>query len=168
MRLPWQRDRPPRTVDVRRGERILSWCESVDGSVLAGTRDALYVDESAGTTRVPWEQVESARWDQESATLRVEEVGAYGAVRPAHVFTVTEPGRLLELVRERVSASVLWQQHVPVAGRRGVRVIARRAVGGRGAVSWFFDFDTGVDPDDPAVRQLAEEALARAKEGIGE
>ena len=65
--------------------------------------------------------------------LRVSEVGAWGEPRPEHRFVIDEPGRLLELVRERVTASVVLQRHVPVDGRRGVRVIARRAPGGAGS-----------------------------------
>ena len=66
-----------------------------------------------GTSRPrPCGSARSARW---------------GEQRPEHAFAIDEPGRLLELVRERVTASVVLQRHVPVDGRRGVRVIARRA-----------------------------------------
>lgn len=168
MRWPWRAGRPPFEVPVGPGERVLGWCETRDGRVLAGTREAFYVASPDSRTRVPWEQVETARWDQDEETLRVEEVGTYGQPRPQHSFEVSDPGLLLQLVRERVTASILWQQHVPVAKRRGVRVIARRAPGGRGPVAWYYDFDTGIDPDDPEVRRVADEALARAQEGLGE
>ena len=77
--------------------------------------------------RIPWEQVEAADWDLDSATLRISEVGTWGEPRPAYSFVLTEPGRLLQLVRERVTATVVLQRHVPIRGSRGVRVIARRA-----------------------------------------
>ena len=96
-----------------------------------GTRDALYVPTSVGHVRVPWEQVESADWDKEGEVLRVREVGTWGEPRPGvPPHASPSPGRLLELVRERVTATVLLQRHVAVEGTRGVRVIARRAPSG--------------------------------------
>ncbi|GAB3763789.1 hypothetical protein FB382_001105 [Nocardioides ginsengisegetis] len=155
--------RPRPDVAVGPGEKVLAWAESTSGEVVAGTRDALYV----ATTRIPWEQVEAADWDRDTSVLRVSEVGSWGAPRPEHTFTIEEPGRLLELVRERVTASVVLQRHVPIAGRRGVRVIARRAPRGDQPVQWVYEYDEGIDPDDPLVALAAEEALAAAREEVG-
>jgi hypothetical protein len=95
------------------------------------------------------------------------EVGSWGDVCAEHVFTIAEPGRLLELVRERVTASLVLQRHVRVTGRSGLRVIARRAPRGDRPVRWFYEYDEGVDPDDPAVRELAQEALREARAEVG-
>ena len=65
------------------------------------------------------ERVETADWDRDEERLRVAEVGEFGHVRPVHTFTVTDPGRLLQMVRERVTASVLVQRRVTVEGRTG-------------------------------------------------
>ncbi|MFZ2012788.1 MAG: hypothetical protein WAV00_03115, partial [Nocardioides sp.] len=134
---------------------------------VVGTRDALYVP--AG--RVPWEQVEAADWDDELERLRVTEIGTWGEPRPLHLLTLSTNGvdtqRLLQLVRERVTASVLLVRHVPVTGRLGVRVVARRAPAGRSPVLWFFEYDAGIDPDDPLVRAAAETALDAARADIG-
>ena len=121
----------------------------------------------AGTVRVPWEQVESADWDQDAEVLRVREVGSWGEPRPEYLLALADPGRLLELVRERVTASVLLQRHVAVEGSRGVRVIARRAPSGDRAVTWLFEYDEGIDPDDPLVVQAAESALSSARDDVG-
>ena len=99
--------------------------------------------------------------------LRVTEVGTWGERRPEHRFTIGEPGRLLELVRERVTASIVLQRHVSVDGRRGLRVIARRAPRGDRPVQWVYEYDEGVDPDDPEVRRLAAEALEAAVRDVG-
>lgn len=156
-------------LTVPSGERVLAWARSSDGAVVAGSRDALYAQDADGSLRrVAWEQVEAADWDQDSGVLRVSEVGSWGSARPEHAFTLEEAGRLLELVRERVTASVVHQRHVPVSGRRGLRVIARRAPSGRSGISWVYEYDEGVDPEDPAVRSVAESALAQAREQLGE
>jgi hypothetical protein len=162
-----RRTRPP--VPAAAGEKVLAWAESTSGQVVAGTRDAFYltVPGSGAQARVPWEQVEAADWDRETSQLRVTEVGSWGEARIEHILTIAEPGKLLELVRERVTASVVLQRHVPISGRRGVRVIARRAPRGDRPLAWFYEYDEGVDPDDPGVRVAAEAALAAARDEVG-
>lgn len=158
------RRRPRPDLNVGRGEKLLAWAES-DQGVVGGTRDALYLPADGGT-RVPWEQVEAADWDLDAGVLRVTEVGEWGVPRPEHLLTLTEPALLLQLVRERVTASVVLQRHVAIAGKRGVRVIARRAPHGDRPVAWFFEYDQGVDPEDPAVREASDAALAQARSEV--
>lgn len=158
--LPRRAERPDLVVAA--GERVLAWAVTGDGVTVGGTRDAFYAPE-----RVPWEQVEAADWDRETETLRVSEVGAWGSARPEHVFELREPGRLVQLIRERVTASVVYQRHVPITGRRGLRVIARRAPGLAGDLTWVFEYDEGVDPDDPFVQLAAAEALVAARDEVG-
>lgn len=159
-------------VAVRSGERTLAWCASDRGPV-AGTRDALYLPVAGPgpvveSRRIPWEQVEAADWDADASRLRVSEVGSWGEVRPRHTLVLDgEPGRLLGLVRERVTASVVLQWRVPVPGRGGVQVIARRAPSGARSVEWLLEYDEGVDPADPEVRRLTSETLARARADVG-
>ena len=153
--------RPP--VDVAPGERVLAWTEATTGEVLAGTREALYL----GGTRLAWEDVEAADWDRETEVFRVVEVGTWGEVRGEHRYVIGEPRRLLELVRERVTASVLLVRHVPIEGRRGLRVIARRSPTGDRGVRWLYEYDAGIDPGDPVVRLAAENALADARSEVG-
>ena len=153
---------PP--VEVAAGEKLLAHAVAPEGQV-AATRVALYLP---GGRRIPWEQVEAADWDLDSETLRVSEVGTWGEVRPSYTFTLAEPTRLLQLVRERVTASVVLQRHVPIRGKRGVRVIARRSPTGSGALSWLFEYDAGIDPDDAFVAQAAQEALLAARDEVGD
>ncbi|MDQ6527056.1 hypothetical protein RB608_25800 [Nocardioides sp. LHD-245] len=155
--------RPP--FPVGRGERLLAWAEvrqPGDGPALVGgTRDALYLP-----TRIPWEQVASADWDQEESTLRVVEVARFGASSPVHELRLDDAGRLLQLVRERVTASIAVQRHVAVAGRRSVRILARRAPGTRGELAWFVEYDDGLDPADPRVDVVVQEALSAARADV--
>jgi hypothetical protein len=166
-----RRERPP--IRVERGERLLADAVAEEGH-LGGTRDALYLMRTRGsgavgleeTIRIPWEQVQAADWDQDSSTLHVTEIGSWGEERPDHLFTIEAPGELLQLVRERVTASIVLQRHVPVAGRRGVRVIARRAPSGTEPIVWIYEYDEGVDPADPVVQAAAAEALAAARADV--
>lgn len=164
MRLPGRREPAPE-VAVAAGERVLAWTTTTDGEALAGTRDAAYLP---GGVRLPWEQVESADWDVEAERLVVVEVGTWGQERAVHELAVTEPRTLLELVRERVTASIVIQRHVVVRGKAGVRVIGRRPPSGRHAIGWLLEYDTGVEPDDPQVAAVVAEALAEARAEVGE
>ena len=133
---------------------------------MVGTRDALHL--LPDQHRIPWEEVQAADWDRDSDRLVVSEVGEWGQQRPEHQFTIQEPGRLLELVRERVTASLLLQRQATLAGRRGVRVIARRAPRGNRPIRWVYEYDEGIDPQDPVVQRVARELLAQAHEEVGE
>jgi hypothetical protein len=174
-------------ASLARGEKVLAGARATDGTWLLGTREALLVVpspvESSAVepssvvepppvvapveTRIPWEQVERADWDREEDRLVVSEVGEFGRVRPQHAFNVPDPGLFLELVRERVTASVVLQRRVVTAGKRGLMVIGRRPPVGDGEVSWAYQFDAGVDPEDPEVMALAEAGLRAAKAELG-
>ncbi len=160
MRL--RRERPD--LAVAPGEQLLAWASDAEGDLVGGTRDALYFSAAdRSSIRLPWEQVEAADWDLETSTLTVSEVGTWGLPTPEHRFTLDEPGRLLELVRERVTASVVLQRHVGVRGSKGVRVIARRAPSRHGDIAWLLQYDAGIDPADPVVQAAADEALVAAQ-----
>jgi hypothetical protein len=161
-------------VTLHRGEKVLAGTPTTDSTWLLGTRDALHVVPAGGSgvaeqaaTRLPWESIERADWDREEERLVVSEVGEFGRVRPQHEFAVSEPGLLLELVRERVTASVVLQRRVLTEGKRGLRVIGRRAPAGDGQVFWAYEFDAGVDPEDPVVMAAAESGLRAAQEDLG-
>ena len=164
---PLRRPSAPDLV-VGPGERVLAWCRTVDDGVLAGTRDALYSRRRPATppgspgsrsrppTGMPTPTCCASRWSARGASSASSTTS--GSPSPA---------RLLELVRERVTASVVLQRHVPLAGRRGVRVIGRRAPRGNAPIEWFYEYDEGVDPADPAVRTAAAEALVAARGDVG-
>lgn len=166
MRFPPIRTRRP-DLEVAAGERLLAWAtvpHPTPGgpTVVGGTRSALYLPR-----RVPWEQVASAEWDHEESTLRVREVRPFGEQSPAHVVRLDQAGRLLQLVRERVTASIAVQRHVTVQGTRSVRVLARRPPAAHGELAWFVEYDDGLDPSDPQVDAVVQEALAVARRDVG-
>ena len=153
-------------------ETVLAAASSEDGTWLLGTREALVVlragAASVAPVRIPWQRVETADWNRDSGRLRVTELADFGTRQPRHEFAMDNPADLLQLVRERVTATVLMQRRVTLAGRRGFFVIARRAPGGDGEITWAFRFDPGVDPADPAVGAAADQALALAQDELGD
>jgi hypothetical protein len=145
--------------------RPLASARAEDGTWLVGTRDALFLVGPAPVC-LRWERVLRADWDQDTSTLTVERVEEYGEPTTTWAFVLPEPGGVVPLLRERVSASVVLQRRVPLEKKRGLTVIARRPPSG-GAVTWAYQLDPGVDPADPAVAAAAEEALRDAQESLG-
>jgi len=171
VRLFERRGGPPADVvaraDLPRGEKPLAHGRSTDGSWVLGTRRFLVLLSTDLERTIPWEQVEDAAWDQDTSRLEVTEIGVYGEQRPAYAFEMEYPARLLQLVRERVTASIVLQRWVAVRGKQGLTVIGRRSPGG-GAVTWMHAYDRGLVPDDPEVVAAADAALAAARAEIGD
>lgn len=171
MRLGTARERVPAEVadaaGLERGERILAFGRD-GGTWLLGTRRALVILAPDGVaTRLGWEQVQAADWDRDEERLRVSEVGEFGRPRAEFAFALENPQRLLQLIRERVSASVVLQRGYPVEGKKGFKVIGRRSPEG-GPIAWMHEYDAGIDPDDPLVATAAADALERARADVGE
>jgi hypothetical protein len=171
VRLPGRGGAVPTDVlaaaGLARHEKVLAWSRAADGTWLLGTRLALVLVGPAGVVRMPWEQVEDAAWDMDTRRLRVEGVGEYGRPRPAYAFQMDDPALLLQLVRERVTASIVMQRRVTVRGRQGLTVIGRRSPVG-GPVRWMHAYDPGLDPADPEVAFFADHALAEAMAEVGD
>ncbi|MDF9717650.1 hypothetical protein [Nocardioides sp. ChNu-99] len=187
MRIPGRGARPRLPASAVRGERVLAAVE-VDGGAVVGTQQALHVTAGPGDgpgdgpvdgpgdgpVRVPWERVDAADWDAEEGVLTVRELGPEPDFAPRHRVRLTPPGepatpardRLLQFVRERITATVVLQRHVRLAGAAGVHVLARRAPGGD-AIAWGLRFDAGIDPDAPEVRRAAAAALEAARADLG-
>lgn len=150
-----------------RGERVLA--HGQDGERwLLGTRAALVlVVPGADPVRVPWEQVQAADWNNETETLVLSEVGTYGEPRAKYTFSFENPATLLQLIRERVTASVVLQRGQLITKKSGLKVIARRAPDG-GPIAWMVEYDAGIDPEDPVVMGVAERLLGTARSDVGE
>lgn len=166
MKRRFTRELPHEVRSLVQG-RVLAAAEAADGTWLAGTRLGLHVVGEGAAVVWPWEEVLRADWSQDTATLRVERVTDYGQPVELREFELPEPGSLLPLVRERVTASVVLDRRVPVVGKRGFRVIARRPPSGGGEVRWVLLFDAGVTPEDPVVRLATDQALSEAQESLG-
>jgi hypothetical protein len=149
--------------------KVLASADSADGTWVVGTRDALFVVPPGEGEKqvVPWEQVQRADWDADTSTLRVERVEEFGTPVVPLVFEVAAPGPFLQLLRERVSASIVVQKRVVLERKRGLTVIGRRPPSRAGEVAWAYELDKGVDPDDPAVIAAAEAGLREAQESLG-
>src|SRR3712207_5009847 len=111
--------------DPGRPARILAWAagpggESADQFCI-GSPAVLSHGGATGWQHVGWHLIERGGWNAELEELSWVQVdGRRGAVR------LSEPGRLPELFRERVEATIVVRQFVPLQGERGVTISARR------------------------------------------
>jgi hypothetical protein len=169
--LSASRERVPADVLERAGlprnDKVLASGVSRDGTWLLGTRRVLVLVAPDHRVVMPWESVEDASWDRDEERLRITGVGEYGRPRPSYVLEMEEPAHLLQLLRERVTASIVLQRRVPVRDRLGVMVIGRRSPVG-GPVTWMHSYDAGLDPDDPEVIAVADLALAQVRAEVGD
>ena len=145
------------------GERPLAWAVGTLGRWYVGTERALHLADGETFRPVRWEEIERADWRQESSQLTIVEVTGWGEAEQRSEIVLTEPGNLLDLVRERVTRSVVINVYATVHGRRGLSVVGRRSPSGDGQVSWSYVFAEGLDPDDPVVREVASRTLSEAE-----
>lgn len=157
--------RAPAEVRARAaGERVLAWLPSGSSSLVA-TDVALLLPEGSEPARVPWDLVLRAQWAEDSLDVTVQS-GPGGRPVVVHVPVTGDISTLAGVVRERVNASIVVQDHVTLSGTAGARVVARR-VPGSTDLRWSVVFDPGLDPSDPALRAAADAALAELRASLG-
>ena len=115
-----------------------------------------------GWRHVGWHEVEHGGWNAESRSLSwTLYSGRRGRV------ALAEPGRLPELFRERVAASIVVERFVPIRGERGVTVTARRDLGGGGTISWHSTLTRGLSWSTEGVAEEAARASAELQSEYG-
>jgi hypothetical protein len=131
---------------------------------LVATNHRLLMPDTDGTRAIGWENIERATWSGESEQLIVVETAPMGERPRRHRVQVREPSRawVLDVLRERVNASVVVSRHVPIVGAEGIRVNGRRRPA-TGELTWVVAVDAGVDIDDPAVRSRVDAAIAHVR-----
>lgn len=167
-RIFW-RAGPPRAVvaalRLGKGERVIAWAQAADGGHVVATDRAL-VATGEPELRLDWHEIAEATWRE--GVLRVVEGRAAPGQRrpPTHSWLLPQPGLLPDAVRDRVTSSIVVNQHVRLVGRSGVRILGRRAHGADELV-WTLRFDPDLDPADPQVRALADAELADLRARLG-
>ncbi|MGB3185138.1 MAG: hypothetical protein WBB15_04655 [Ornithinimicrobium sp.] len=120
-------------VETQRGETVLAAAqEDGAGSWVVLTTYRIVVLGSDGTQHLerPWHDVSTGAWDPESGTLSVTWIGSDRAVQWS-MRTQSGPGRIPEVFRERVSASVVRTREVKLGPKRSARVSVRAVMSTR-------------------------------------
>ena len=125
----------------------------VDPPAVAGPQDWRHVG---------WHEIEHGGWNAESRALSWT---LYGGRRGR--VGLDDPGRLPELFRERVSASIAVERFVPLRGERGVTITARRALDGSGTITWHSTLTRGLSWSTEGVSEEAERLTAELRSEYG-
>lgn len=166
-------------------ERVLAWAGSEAdpaGDLVIGTHGRLSV--STGSSESPsrsgpsgpgspadepaddparawshlgWHRIERGSWNGEARRLSWTD---YDGVRGSA--TLPRPGRVPELFRERIAASIAVEEIVQVGGGRSVAISGRRDLSApESRLEWQTSLSRGLNWQQPGLRALAEEVLAR-------
>ncbi|MGH3929167.1 MAG: hypothetical protein ACRDTF_04240 [Pseudonocardiaceae bacterium] len=143
-------------------ERVVAVAALADGGHLVLTQLGVWVPEGALARRVGWHLISKAVWDR--GALHLTEAISTGTAGqavllsdlPPRRFPLTQPGRVPEVVRERVTRSIRTSQHVELPGG-GAWFVQRRVPGWDGVV-----LQVRADPG------TAPEAVHRVADGVAE
>ncbi|MBO3750398.1 hypothetical protein J5X84_30315 [Streptosporangiaceae bacterium NEAU-GS5] len=147
---------PQDVRDTLGGERPLTHGRTADGGYAVATLVALHLP---GGLTLPWHLIDRAVWDEEGVTVVMTDGTRHRAVLP-------DPGALPETIRERVTNSIVASRYVRLSERGGVRFVARR-LPGTDAPEWQLVYDPELDPDDPGLRAMADQALEEVRRSLG-
>ncbi len=144
---------------VGRSERILAWARTPDGFCL-GSQAALSYGDAGGWQHLGWHLIQRGGWNADSNELTWTEIAERGETDSPGRVALTEPGRLPELFRERVAATIAVERFFSLSGARGIIVTARRDLGRSGAITWHSSLTRGLTWQTDGVREAADRAIA--------
>jgi hypothetical protein len=168
MALFHHRDQPPEQLRARlpRGERVISWADATDGSVVLATlRGLWWPAAAAGEHRlIGWQYVTKATWQGHVLTVIEAEVidDVLLHDREPVALALGTPRDLPPTVRKRVEANIARSELVKVGGG-AARFVARR-VPGRDGLTWWARLEPGTpETADTLAAVRARLAILRAE-----
>jgi hypothetical protein len=179
MRLLSRRDKPPRALiaQLTDGERVVSWADTAEGSMVVATQRGLLWPEQAREPageqprepgqyrRIGWERIDKATWrDGELIVVTADVIDDLLLVeQPPLTLHLTTPRDLPHTVRKRIDANVVHTAMHPVPGG-SARFVARRVPGKDGLV-WWARLEPEVT-DDELVRAAVRDQIAALSVGL--
>lgn len=153
---------------------LLAWEQTTDDQYCLASAGLLSVssatDGALAWQHLGWHRIERGGYDRDTSTLRWQ---LYDSGRGSESGDVRlkDPGRLPEIFRDRVAASIAFQQFIPLEGARrvkdiepGVIVSGRRDLARPNApIEWRVSLPRGIDWDVPGLPELAESAIVRVR-----
>ena len=146
-------------------ERVVAVAELAGGGHLVLTQLGVWVPEGAVARRVGWHLISKAVWNRDSLLLtEAVSTGTAGQAvllsdLPPRRFPLAVPGKVPEVVRERVTRSIRFSQHHELPG--GGAWFVQRRVPGRDGIVLQVRPDAGTDAE--AVRRLATEVAGKLR-----
>ncbi len=145
-------------------ERVLSWADVDDDTVVAATSRGIWWPDAEGYRLIAWQYVDKATW--RDGWLRVIEADVVDdellVDRPAVSVALATPRDLPPTVRKRVEANIVGRELLEFGGG-AVRFVARRRPG-RDGVTWWAHLEPGTRDTD-ALRSAVRARLAILRAG---
>jgi hypothetical protein len=116
-----------------------------------------------------WHEIERGGWDEETNRLAWSryadsDAGATSRDIETEGLELTEPGRLPEVFRERVAASIVLEKFVPIRNGRGVLISGRRDLAdGQLSIDWHSSLQRGLTWQTEGVRAATDAAIAQVR-----
>jgi hypothetical protein len=153
---------------IRPGERVLASVWQATAALAVATERAVYDQHGPGAdrswSRLGWDDVDQVLWDDEQHTLTLTRAGP-GESSPV-VLRLPRRSPLLELARERVTATTLARVPLLSAGRVCGCLTARR-LPGSDQVRWVLTLRDATAAGDPALRARVSGAIAALEADLG-
>lgn len=149
-----------------RQARILAWAPTRDGGVVIASPAVLSIGSGEDWRHVGWHQIERGGWNGETEQLQWR---AYDGSRGTAA--LPDPGRIPEVFKERVEASIVFERFLPISAGtdRGVVVNGRRDLADVPTViTWHATLTRGVTWRTPGVSELADAALVELRDEYDE
>jgi hypothetical protein len=129
-------------LDLQPREHVLAWNNDDGGRAVVASDSGLHLQRvPPDYTRFGWEQIERAAFDAGVLTVVLTPDAGAATLR----IPLSEGRDVAVAVRDRVTASVVVDRFVPLAGERGVRVVGRRR--SDGVLVWRTDLDSELAGD---------------------
>lgn len=150
-------------LDLDRGERVLAHGRLEDGSWAVATTTSLVRSDGSSTASCVWCDVDRGSWDPESSTLTVTWVDGHAPL----LLRIADPAKtsLMRVFRERVQASVVMSETVPLGTGLTARVAVRKDH--HGALVTQVVADAGADLSSPLAQAAVRSALTRLRSVSG-
>ena len=127
--------------------------------MVIATDKALYFATTTEPNRIHWPKIAKATWEEPWLEVTTNE----NLLIKLHL----DPcGDVPPVVRDRVTASVLFRETLTLASGGTITAIGRREPD-RTEVSWLIEFHGDLDPKDPLTSQVADTALRELRNTLG-
>ncbi|MGN6414250.1 hypothetical protein [Flexivirga sp.] len=152
-------------LELVKGERVLaSAVDKLTGAhVVATTWHLTEVATSGEVTARPWHEVDAGQWEPQTWTLTVTWIGGG---RPGQWTFGEQDTRLPETFHERVRASIVLAEELPLQGRAKGRVVVRRDLQA-GTLLTQTVLGRGARADDPQVQEAVARTRAFVEDAVG-
>ena len=151
-----------RLLQVPSSERIMATAlgpATYEPPVVIATDKALYFATSTEPNRIDWPKISKVTWEEPWLEVTTNE----NILIKLHL----DPcGDVPPVVRDRVTASVLFRETLTLASGGSITAIGRREPDWT-EVSWLIEFHGDLDPNDPLTSQGADTALRELRNTLG-